>query len=121
MAVEAGTSRRKEPRVLGESFGRSLSVRAMLMHFVRQAVTNTLFQTHLDHRLKTQLPPAPGADAPPDVVSAYNEAKDRVLTDFYRDWLEANKARQARWIWEWWADVRHEVWDGLRRSVRWRR
>lgn len=85
-----------------------------------KAITNTLFQTHLDHRLKTRLPPAPGPEAPPEVVSAHNEARDQVLTDFYRDWLEANKARQSRWVWEWWGDIRHEVWDGLKRSLRWR-
>ncbi|KAJ9109228.1 hypothetical protein QFC21_000557 [Naganishia friedmannii] len=80
------------------------------------AITNTLFQTHLDHRLRTQLPPAPAADAPEETITAYNKAKDAVLTEFYRDWLEANKARQSRWIWQWWGDVRHEVWDGLKRS-----
>jgi hypothetical protein len=83
-------------------------------------VTNTLFQTHLDYRLQTRLPPAPPSDAPANILAAYNEAKDQVLTEFYRDWLEANKERQARWIWEWWADVRDEVWGGLRRSLRWR-
>ncbi|KAI5451934.1 hypothetical protein NCC49_001234 [Naganishia albida] len=81
---------------------------------------NHEFWTHLDHRLKTRLPPAPGPEAPPEVVSAHNEARDQVLTDFYRDWLEANKARQSRWVWEWWGDIRHEVWDGLKRSLRWR-
>ncbi|KAJ9125575.1 hypothetical protein QFC22_000537 [Naganishia vaughanmartiniae] len=82
------------------------------------AITNTLFQTHLDHRLQTQLPPPPAADSPEETITAYNKAKDAVLTEFYRDWLEANKARQSRWIWQWWGDVRHEVWDGLKRSFK---
>jgi hypothetical protein len=108
----------EEPRVLGAS-GSHHSLAGILKPYL-QAVTNTLFQTHLDHRIKTRLPPAPPSDAAAEVLTAYNEAKDQVLTEFYRDWLEANKERQARWIWEWWVDVRDEVFDGLRRTMRWR-
>lgn len=121
MAAAAGAGGRAEPRVLGEPLGFPwLSGFFSRADPSGKAITNTLFQTHLDHRLRTRLPPAPGKDAPPDVRAAYDAARDAVLTDFYRDWLAANKARQARWVWEWWRDIRHEVWDGLKRGLRWR-
>ncbi|KAL7419798.1 hypothetical protein Q5752_005714 [Cryptotrichosporon argae] len=47
------------------------------------------------------------------------EAREEVLATFYRDWQVANRAVQAKWVRQWWADV----WTGikLQGKVHWAR
>jgi hypothetical protein len=94
------------------------SIDASHLHSEIQAKTNLLFEAHQAHRLSL-LGPAPSpTTSSPDEIARYAADKEKVLAEFYRDWIHANKDRQARWVWEWWADVREDVGSGLRKGLK---
>jgi hypothetical protein len=48
-------------------------------------------------------------------LAEYNLRKEAIVTQFYRDWSDANREKQAEWVWGWWSDVREDVGRGLRK------
>ena len=104
--------------LLWPSFLFFCSIDASHLHSKIQAKTNLLFEAHQAHRLSL-LGPAPSpTTSSPDEIARYAADKEQVLAEFYRDWIHANRDRQARWVWEWWADVREDVGSGLRKGLK---
>ncbi|KAG7562939.1 hypothetical protein FFLO_01629 [Filobasidium floriforme] len=115
----SGRDRSGSDRRLGEDLAERLRKEAVdRKNHEFWAKTNLLFEAHQAHRLSL-LGPAPSpTTSSPDEIARYAADKEKVLAEFYRDWIHANKDRQARWVWEWWADVREDVGSGLRKGLK---
>ncbi|ORX36360.1 hypothetical protein BD324DRAFT_651599 [Kockovaella imperatae] len=72
------------------------------------AATNLDFQARLANRLAA-LPSA--SDPPTDEQTALRE---EVMSQFYADWLAANKYKQVEWVKVWW----RELWASLKMDLR---